>query len=847
MQNSAIVNSKKLYGFRDMPFSPTVNDNPNFIFLSQNHKSSLANLANSINNSETLTLILGVKGVGKSTFIDYACKHVLQNFSLGRVNGQIKTAHELLRQTLSSFGHEVKYLDTSEMLVQLRDVLIAKFEQQNRRPSLLVIDDANFMYLDALKGVELLLGLNADGQLLQLILVGQPELNDLFNVVESHGLSTNARVLIELEALTAEESLRYINHRLSPIGVVDKKLSDESVLLAIYHHSGGIPKKINAICDELVLRSSAQRTYEVSTPLNQLTADTAVHQRPLQQEVMQYKLRLRVEPNNKPVSRFSISRLLTGLVLSGVVLALVFVWGSFFSALNGSQIEISRDGELSSVKHQFVNQIKAPAQISQQTNHPETLLQNKRSSDNSQENKITASADSERHRQALHPTTPDGQSALDIYRNILSKDPDNVSAIQGINRIAKQYIELAEDESRQGAIDKASHYLEQAAAIIPESETIQNLSVQADKLHKQQKTVQIEILQSQPAAKPTNVLTVDEKVNNLLALAEQQFADSKLVSPENDNAYATYKSVLLIIPNEKRALQGLKKISSHYLDQAKKLHSNGNLNSSKLMIAQGLNAFPDHQELALLKQQLSAEFKLETQNNKINTLLIQAEQQIVALKFIQPPNDNAYQTSQKIAAIDDNNSQVIQGLQKIQSQLIVQIQKTVERKDYRAALEIANQILSVPSDHVDESFYQQAIFTAVKTKQVVNNHLDNLLSLAKKQRKAQRFSKPAGDNALESYRRVLDISPVNVDAKTGLSKLTIEYQLSVRAALSEGSIDQALALANEGLKVFPDNKDLLVLHDDVLLHRDLGNMKVDASLKKESGDHDRGLRSFGTF
>jgi tetratricopeptide (TPR) repeat protein len=485
--------------------------------------------------------------------------------------------------------------------------------------------------------------------------------------------------------------------------------------------------------------------------------------------------------------------------------------------------------------------------VIQQTDHPETLLKNKLSSGNSQENKITASADSERQIQALHLTTPDGQKALNIYRSILSKDPDNVSAIQGINRIAKQYIELAEDESRQGAIDKASHYLEQAAAIIPESETIQNLSVQADKLHKQQKTVQIEKLQSQPASKPKNVLTVDEKVNNLLALAEQQFADSKLVSPENDNAYATYKSVLLIIPNEKRALKGLKRIASHYLDQAKKLHSNGNLSSSKLMITQGLKAFPDHQELALLKQQLSAEFKLETQNNKINTLLMQAEQQIVALKFVQPPNDNAYQTSQKIAAIDGNNSQVIQGLQRIQSQLIVQIQKTVERKDYRAALEIADQILSVPSDRVDESFYQQAIFTAAKTKQVVNNHLDNLLSLAKKQRKAQRFSKPAGDNALESYLRVLEISPVNVDAKTGLRKLTIEYQLSVRAALSEGSIDQAIALANEGLKVFPDNKDLLVLHDDVLLHQDLGNMKVEAPLKKNHVDHDRGLRSFGTF
>ncbi len=854
MQNSATDIYKEFYGFRDMPGSPVVNHNPNFILLSKNHESSLAKLASSFNKDEALTLILGVEGVGKSSFIDYACKHVLQKFSVARVNGRIKSAHELLRQTLSSFGHEVKYLDTNEMLEQLRDILIVNFEQQSGQPSLVIIDDANDMYLDALQGVALLLGLNENTQLLRLILVGQPELEDLFNVVELHGLSTKARVLIELEALTAEETQRYINHRLNLIGAEDKNLLDEPVCLAIYNQSAGVLKKINEICDELLLRSSAQHQHDINTALIDESANDAVHERSLQQGEMQYKLSVRVKPDNKIINRFSKSALFTGLVLSGIILGLVFVWGSFFSALKEPQIEISGDGEIHAIQHQSINQITVPGQGRLQTDHPENLVKNKHLSDHNLGNKRAVQVDSERqftlaerHIQALRLTTPDGQNALDIYRSILSKDPQNVRASQGVNRIAKRYIELAEDESRQGAINKASHYLEQAAAIIPESMTIQNLLAQAGKLREQQKTVQVEKLQSQHASKPTNVLTEDEKVNNLLALAEQQFADLKLVSPENDNAYATYKSVLLIIPNEKRALEGLKRIASHYLDQVKKQHSSGNLNSSKLMVSQGLKAFPDHKGLALLNQQMMAEYKLEAQNNKINTLLMQAEQQIAALKLVQPPNDNAYQTFQDVAAIDNTNLQVTQGLQRIQSQLKVQIQKKLDREDYKAALEVADQILSIPVDSIDESFHEETIDTAVETKELVNNHLEDLLYQAKKQRKAQRFSQPVGDNALESYLEVLEISPVNADAKTGLNKLTIEYQLSVRAALSEGSIDQALALANEGLKVFPDNKDLLVLHDDVLLHRDLANMKVDASLKKESEDHDRGLRSFGTF
>ena len=306
MQESAADKYKQFYGFRDMPFSPAVYDNPKLIYRSENFETSLSTLVSSLDKKAPLTLVLGADGVGKTTFINYACKHELQRSNVGLANGQLKSAHELYRQTLASFGHEVKYLGTKEMLHQLQDLLSLECQKHHGQPSILIIDDANNMYLDALKGLDRLLGLNSENnQLLQLVLVGKPELEDLLNVLELEGLSKSSRTACWLQSLSAEETQHYINHRLYLIGAVDKKLFDEQVCLTIYEYSSGFPRKINVICDEALLLSCAQDKHPISTALIHESANDARHEVPPADGSTRLRLRVAVIHDDKKVAWYS--------------------------------------------------------------------------------------------------------------------------------------------------------------------------------------------------------------------------------------------------------------------------------------------------------------------------------------------------------------------------------------------------------------------------------------------------------------------------------------------------------------------------------------------------------------
>jgi type II secretory pathway predicted ATPase ExeA len=864
MQDSAPDMYKQFYGFRDMPFSPAVNHNLDFIYLSQNYEASLAHLASNLEKKVPLTLVLGEDGVGKTTFINYAGKHVLQNSNLGLVNGQLKSAHELFRQTLASFGHQVKYLGTKEMLQQLRDIFSSEFEKQDEQPSVLIIDDANKMYIDALKGIEQLLALNSENkQLIQLILVGQPELEDLLNVLESDGLSKSVKTVCWLEALTADETQRYINHRLNLIGAVDKKLFDEQVCLAIYQYSKGLPRKINAICDEALLRSCAQQKHVVSTALIHESANDAQHESPPEAGSTRYKLRVSLTSENSRVDSFSKSALLTWLVLSGIILVLVVSWDGFFSVQEAPLIKVPNDFEVSPAKGGGREQIPEPKQINQLAERSNKLIQKPALSDSNQQNESTKQAAianqlaiAERHFNAFSLKTSEGENALIIYRKILDRDPRNVIASQGIKRIAEKYVELAENKSRLGEVVKARRYLERAAVLVPESERIQKLIVQAEELQDLNKTAKATNQKPLEALKKSASLTDDDKIAQLLETAERQFAKLQLKFPEKDNAYETYSSILSIRPDDKRALDGLLRITNYYLDKAKKLHIEGNLDKSRLLIARGLRVSPDHHQLIALQQEIRAEVeraplqkKIDAKKidvKKIHALLNRADQQFALLNLILPHSDNAYQSYQEILAIDTNNRQAIKGIQDIQQQLQSQLHHALDKHDFGVVFEVADEILSIASGG-NNSYLKEVAYEAIEAKKIVANQLENLLVLGKKQRKAKRFTKPADDNAFDTYHKALQIDPASIDAKEGLSKLVLEYQMLVNTALSDGNTSQALTAANEGLIAFPDNHELQALRDKVHLHQEAAIKQKNSSSKKKIDNTGRGLQTFGTF
>jgi general secretion pathway protein A len=751
MQPSTPDTCKEFYGFRNMPFSMTIDSDQNSIYLSQNYETALAILVSSLDGNMALILVTGDEGVGKTTLVSYVLKHIQQDFIVGMVSGHIESTQELLKQTLASFGHIPQKNSTDKMLQQLQHILSAKFENQYGQPSLLIIDDADNMSLDALKGIELLLELNTKSrQLLQLILVGKPELERLLNMPKLHVLPETVRTLCSVKALTTEETQHYIQHRLNLVGVVDNTLFDEQVCSEIFKYSKGIPRKINLICDDALLHSCSMQTHRVSTALISEAANDTKHEGLAKQKQNQYSLDSPVSPNTGGSRKLYPSVLATGLIFTGSILVFYFLPDGLFSPSENQSIEISHNVN----KHLGGNNndnIKAPPP--QKTERLEKLAKQEAVPKNEKTQNLLATA--EQHLQALRLSTPDGENALEIYRDILEKEPNNEIALKGIKRIAQKYVELADRKSRQGATSKAKKYLEQASTLFPESDTIQKALDQTKKTQAPSKMAKMASQHAPDTGKKAGSVAADKTVTKLFLTAEQQFSDLKLLFPKNDNAYKTYTEILSLLPNNKRAHTGLQRIANHYLVQAKKQRAKGKFEKSQLLITRGLKVLPQHKKLSALKKQVNAELKRN----------------------------------------------------------------------------------------------QEAMFAAFEIKKTADNQLENLLNQADHQRHAQQLTQPPGNNALESYNKALQIDPNNEKAQKGLVSIVKQYQTIVGAALADDNTDRALATANEGLAAFPNNQELLILRDNVVLLQEttLKRDKAEVSVKKKPNENDRGLRSFSTF
>ena len=733
---------KEFFGFRDMPFSAADDVDSSFVYLSRNYEVPLAILVSSLDKGVSLTLVLGKNGVGKTSLINYMYKQIQQDFAVGWVSDRLQSTEELLHNTLMSFGHEVKNLSVDKMLDQLRDVLSSKLEKQYQQSSLLIIDDADRMASDALKGIELLLDLNSENSLLlQIVLVGRYTLRDMLNTPNLQGVKERVGIQCSLDPFTVEETQDYINHRLDIAGGERKNLFDDQACSAVYEYSKGIPAKINSICDEALLRSSEQREYEITSALIREVAIGNSKTPTFESVETQQGLRTPISGNNKS-HWFSKKSLVAGTSLvAGSIFALIFVWDRFIPR-GEVRVETSHDLVKRRVGEKPLDPITDLAQVPKKTEQLESLT---------------------------------NKQAVDVE--------------------------------------------------MPQRKAPGKITIQK-----------------------SQVATKDDEVVRLLAVAEQQFRVSKLILPVKDNAYETYTAILSVSPNEKRALTGLQRIANRYLKLAKKHHTKGDWNHSQTLIARGLKVSPDHKKLANLKNQIDAGLKRQAQLDTIEILVKKAEHQVAGLKLIQPNGDNAYETYQDILNLDKSNSQARQGLQEIQRDLESQIQDALDKENFGAALHVAKEIFEIPSYGANDQYNEEAIFAAVETKKTIGYHLESLLTLAEQQSKAGRLAQPVGDNALESYRMILDIDASNKAADKGLRRLVEQYQDLIREALSNGKTGQAVAIADESLRSFPDNPDLLVLRDKAVLQRNaVLNKATKSPPQKKLKKSRRGLQPFGNF
>ncbi len=248
---------ESFFNLRIKPFDLV--PNPDFLFLSKSHRKARVYLDYGIKERAGFILITGEVGAGKTTIVRDLIKGLNGSATLSKIFNTKVTSEQLISMINEDFGLDVKNKDKIGLLRELNDFLIDQYAQ--KRQPILIIDEAQNLSSELLEEVRMLSNLETDkSKLLQIILVGQPELTKTLGNPELRQLRQRINIRCHLSPLTAVETEEYILHRLEIAGNREAIRFEEDVIDAVYSYSRGIPRLINIICDFLMLSAFAEET-----------------------------------------------------------------------------------------------------------------------------------------------------------------------------------------------------------------------------------------------------------------------------------------------------------------------------------------------------------------------------------------------------------------------------------------------------------------------------------------------------------------------------------------------------------------------------------------------------------
>lgn len=239
---------------------------PNFIYLAKSHKKALTYLNYGIREKAGFILLTGDVGSGKTTLIRNLLEKHNENLILAKVFNTSVNSEQLLAMVNDDFGIPVSGKDKIALLRDLNDFLIRQFAAGHQ--PVLIIDEAQNLSSELLEEIRMLSNLEtSSSKLLQIIMVGQPELREILASQELLQLRQRISINCHLAPLTPEETKKYILHRLEVAGNAEAVEFEEEAAALIYRYSHGIPRLINIICDFLMLAAYAEETRIISCEL----------------------------------------------------------------------------------------------------------------------------------------------------------------------------------------------------------------------------------------------------------------------------------------------------------------------------------------------------------------------------------------------------------------------------------------------------------------------------------------------------------------------------------------------------------------------------------------------------
>ena len=252
----------RFYGFTTEPFQNT--PDLDFLFLSTNHKEALACIEYGIRQRKGFIAITGEAGVGKTIILrSYLTKVDAQKQKTIYILNPRVSFDSVLTTILKELSAEPVAGPATQKLNQLHEVLIAEY--RNDRTVVLIIDEAQNMPIETLESMRLLLNLEtAKEKLIQMVFVGQPELDTLLNRYELRQVRERIALRARIAPLTKTESEDYIDHRLSLVRGEPRAVFSKQALDRIVKSANGIPRRLNILCDAVLIAGFEYRQAIIS-------------------------------------------------------------------------------------------------------------------------------------------------------------------------------------------------------------------------------------------------------------------------------------------------------------------------------------------------------------------------------------------------------------------------------------------------------------------------------------------------------------------------------------------------------------------------------------------------------
>jgi general secretion pathway protein A len=258
------------FGLRDRPFS--IAPDPEYLYMSGRHREALAHLVYGLQTDGGFILLTGEVGTGKTTVCRCLLEQVPDDAEIAFVLNPKVSAAELLETICDELGIDYPESTTSiKVFVDAINHFLLETHARGRK-TVLIIDEAQNLSIDVLEQIRLLTNLETNKRkLLQVIMIGQPELRDLLKRPELRQLEQRVTARYHLQPLNYSEAQAYISHRLQVAGV-ERPLFSRSAIRTLYRLSGGVPRLINLLCDRALLGAYATSQNSVTPKLVHTTA-----------------------------------------------------------------------------------------------------------------------------------------------------------------------------------------------------------------------------------------------------------------------------------------------------------------------------------------------------------------------------------------------------------------------------------------------------------------------------------------------------------------------------------------------------------------------------------------------